>query len=86
MADRRLFLKMAAASALIASTAHSQPKTGPDRMVVNGLGALFNPNTRRKDESRKPGAVVLDKRTIDDALSSGLAAVCITLEFRRRCG
>ena len=79
MTDRRLFLKMAAASALIANKAYSQPKTGPDRMVVNGLGALFNPNTPRKDESRKPGAVVLDKRTIDDALSSGLAAVCITL-------
>jgi len=79
MSDRRLFLKMAAASALIANKPYSQPKTGPDRMmVVNGLGALYNPNTFRMDQSAKPSALVLDKRTIDDALSAGLA-VCVTL-------
>jgi len=80
MTDRRVFLKMAAASALIASKAYSQSKTEPHRMmVVNGLGALYNPNTFRMDQSAKPGALVLDKRTIGDALSAGLAAVCVTL-------
>lgn len=80
MTDRRSFLKMAAASALITNKAYSQLKTEPDHMmVVNGLGALYNPNTFRMDQPRKTGALVFDKRTIDDALSSGLAAVCITL-------
>jgi membrane dipeptidase len=83
MTDRRSFLKMAAAtaaSALIANKADSQAKARPERMmVVNGLGALYNPNTFRMDQPTKTGTLVLDKRTIDDALSSGLAAVCITL-------
>lgn len=78
-----MFLKMAAASAasaLIAKKAYSQPKTEPNRMmVINGLGGLWNPNTPRVDQPGKPRALVLDKRTIDDALSSGLAAVCVTL-------
>jgi membrane dipeptidase len=80
MTDRRSFLQMAAAFGLIANKAYSQPKNGPDRMmVINGLGGLWNPNTPRVDQSGKPSALVLDKRTIDDALSSGLAALCITL-------
>lgn len=75
MTDRRLFLKMAAAFALIANKAYSQPKTEPDRMmVVNGLGGLFNPNTSRTDQSGKPASAILAYSRLSAVMGSTWAA------------
>src|SRR3954453_16075099 len=83
MIDRRLFL--AAGSAAAAAVA--APKSGPrrDRLVVNALGGLEDPNDwSESDRSRAVGEVerkLVSPRILRDARASGLDAITITLGY-----
>src|SRR3954453_15391744 len=83
MIDRRLFL--AAGSAAAAAVA--APKSGPrrDRLIVNALGGLEDPNDwSESDRSRAVGEVErkrVSARVLSDARASGLDAVNVPLGY-----
>ena len=78
--DRRLFLGMAGASALLPAVAAAQSSDKRLPIIVNALGGLSDPNDSDEDsppESRR----TLSDRVITDARASGLTAVNITMGF-----
>ena len=81
--DRRAFLILAAGGltaphAAMAAAASGKADGGRDAIIVNALGQLENPNIR-ESEGAGSGKRMLDRRTLDDALRSGLTAVNCTL-------
>src|SRR4051794_21481424 len=83
MIDRRLFL--AAGSAAVAAVAAPKSRPGRDRLVVNALGGLEDPNDwSESDRSRAVGEVErkrVSPRILSDARASGLDAITITLGY-----
>src|SRR4051794_2215036 len=83
MIDRRLFL--AAGSAAVAAVAAPKSRPGRDRLVVNALGGLEDPNDwSESDRARAVGEVerkLVSARILRDARASGLDAVTITLGY-----
>jgi membrane dipeptidase len=78
--DRRLFLGMAGASALLPAVAASQPSGKGTPIIVNALGGLSDPNDSEDEENRESRRTLSD-RVIADARASGLTAVNITMGF-----
>src|SRR4051795_5630500 len=84
MIDRRTFL--AAGSAAVAATS-AGPAARPrrDRLVVNALGGLEDPNDwSESDRSRAVGEVErkrVSARILRDARASGLDAINVTLGY-----
>jgi membrane dipeptidase len=78
--DRRLFLGMAGASALLPAVAASQPSGKGTPIIVNALGGLSDPNDSEEEENRESRRSLSD-RVIADARASGLTAVNITMGF-----
>jgi membrane dipeptidase len=81
--DRRTFLAMGAAAALLGPPAASAASPDAAAMIiVNALGGFSNPNA-----PRQPGAIQattrrsLSERVLDDARSSGMTAVNVTLGY-----
>jgi membrane dipeptidase len=80
--DRRRFLGMAGASALVPSAAIAAEASSRNRIIVNALGGFSNPNAERR-----PGAIQptnrrrLEPRVLEDARASGLTAVNVTLGY-----
>jgi membrane dipeptidase len=71
--DRRAFLALASAGALLPGAALAQP-SARDLVIVNALGGLDDPN---REASGDPRAT--SDRIIGDARASGLTAVNVTL-------
>jgi membrane dipeptidase len=74
--DRRLFLGLAGASALVRPAAAAPRK---NRLIVNALGGLSNPNDTEEGEQGEGRAI--EKRVIDDIRASGCDAINITLGY-----
>src|SRR5262245_6437991 len=78
--DRRLFLGMAGASAVLPGVAAAQPPAKSLPIIVNALGGLSDPNDGEEEptpESRR----TLSDRVIADARASGLTAVNVTMGY-----
>jgi membrane dipeptidase len=71
--DRRAFIALAGAGALIPGTALAQPPAR-DMIIVNALGGLHDPNVEPAGDPR-----ALSDRIIGDARASGLTAVNVTM-------
>ena len=78
--DRRLFLGMAGASALLPSVAAAQPSERPLPIIVNALGGLSDPNDSDEEETPESRRTLSD-RVIADARASGLTAVNVTMGY-----
>jgi membrane dipeptidase len=80
--DRRAFLGMSGAAALIAPGAARGRRRPRERIVVNALGGFSNPNGERQT-----GAIQgtqrrsIEQRLLDDARASGMTAVNVTLGY-----
>jgi membrane dipeptidase len=78
--DRRTFLALAGAGALMPVTAAAQPRAARDMLIVNALGGLGDPNL--PDDAITPESRrTLSDRVIADARSSGMDAVNVTLGY-----
>ena len=77
--ERREFLALAGAAALMPAAAVAQPAP-PDVMIVNALGALYDPNTNIENPTPEQRRNLSD-RIIRDALASGLTAINVTMGF-----
>jgi membrane dipeptidase len=84
--DRRHFLAAAGATAMLPMLAAAAPARRPNRLVVNALGGLVDPNIREQENAT--GAALPDTprepltaRVIRDAKASGMDAVNITLGY-----
>ncbi|HEY5722790.1 MAG TPA: membrane dipeptidase [Allosphingosinicella sp.] len=74
--DRRLFLGLAGAAAIARPAAASRKR---NRLIVNALGGLSNPNDREEGEQGEGRSI--EKRVIDDIRASGCDAINITLGY-----
>ena len=85
--DRRTFLLAGAATAGAATWIPALAGDRRDRIVIDALGAISNPNTwiDSKEagslEYTPPSPAVLDPRSIADAKRSGITAINVTLGF-----
>lgn len=52
---------------------------GPDKLIVNALGGLGDPNPPAEPPPENPESIEMPQRVIDDALASGMDAVNITI-------
>ena len=77
--SRRAFLAMAGTAAFIPSAA-AQPAAEADRLIVNALGSLGDPNPS-PDEPTPESRRRLSDRVIADARASGLDAVNVTMGY-----
>jgi membrane dipeptidase len=73
--DRRAFLGLAGAGALMPGAALAQPPAR-DMIIVNALGGLSDPNVERPADRR-----ALSDRVVADARASGLTAVNVTMGY-----
>ncbi|HYJ53456.1 MAG TPA: membrane dipeptidase [Allosphingosinicella sp.] len=73
--DRRAFLALAGAGALIPGAALAQPPAR-DMIIVNALGGLSDPNVDQPADRR-----ALSDRIVADARASGLTAVNVTMGY-----
>lgn len=86
MTDRRSFLGMAAASAVVPAAAAPAGGKWRRAVIVDALGDLGNPNPPRAGEGNAIQRGVrrrrtLDARTLADAHASGIAAINCTLGY-----
>jgi membrane dipeptidase len=72
--DRRAFLALAGAGAMMPSAALAQPSSR-DLIIVNALGGLADPNVEPADRR------ALSDRIVADARDSGLTAVNVTMGY-----
>jgi len=72
--DRRAFLSLAGAAALMPGAAVAQAPR--DMLIVNALGGLDDPNVRNEPDRRR-----LSDRIVADARASGLTAVNVTMGY-----
>jgi membrane dipeptidase len=75
--DRRLFLGLAGAAALARPVAAAPGKK--NRLIVNALGGLSNPNDTEEGEQGQGRTI--EKRVIDDIRASGCDAINVTLGY-----
>ena len=75
--DRRLFLALAGSAALVPRAA-AAPR-GSDRLIVNALGGLSNPNDT--DEGEQAQGRTIERRVLDDIRASGCDAINVTLGY-----
>ncbi|MDQ4088347.1 MAG: dipeptidase [Pseudomonadota bacterium] len=78
--DRRTFLTVAGAAAVMPGSAAAQPAGAGDLLIVNALGGLSDPNVdddRLAPEARR----TISDRVIADARASGMDAVNVTLGY-----
>ena len=74
--DRRLFLGLAGAAAFVGPAAAAPRK---NRLIVNALGGLSNPNDREEGEQGEGRTI--EQRVIDDIRASGCDAINVTLGY-----
>jgi membrane dipeptidase len=72
--DRRSFLLMAGAAALLPERIAAQQNRSNPMLIVNALGGLDDPN-------RGPGGPLLTPRIVGDAAAAGLDVVNVTLGY-----
>jgi membrane dipeptidase len=78
--DRRAFLAMAGAGAMLPAIASGQPLDGGDMLIVNALGGLGDPNVN-PDNVTAEARRTLSDRVVADARASGMDAVNVTLGY-----